>query len=366
MKKGLLLICLVTIGLLFLRKGPLTPQEVSTHLPQLIPKQKETIPEPHTGFLAVSLFIPYWNIPASDPHIPDIPKSQLATLIYFGVVPDKSGHIRTDEPGYTGLSRFSPFEHTSLLTIRMMDEPLTREILENTNKQKTLINEAAKLATTYAFEGILLDLEHSVLPTQKTTDLVTDFVQNFSQQMHSKNMSFTIALYGDSYYRPRPYDVAKIAPLVDHMYIMAYDFHKSYGEPGPNFPLHNSSEGKQLYAYSLEDMLADFTQDIQPSKITVLFGAYGYDWSVDDQNRPAKAATARPFTQISARFYPCSYPECTLTTDAASSETHIKYTDTTGQRHSLWTETIDSLTSKTDFLRTKGISQIGYWAYGYY
>lgn len=368
--KSLLLLCLVTISIvsfLLQRDATQDSQLPATTQRALTITAPKRAPEPHTGPFETSLFVPYWNVPTSKPNLPTVPSTRLSTLIYFGITPDETGRIRRDEPGFRTLSSFSAFNNRSLLTIRMMDESTNRLILEDHARQQTLLADAISIAHSYSFDGILLDLEHSVLPTSDTTNDITRFITSFSQATNASNLDFAIAIYGDTYYRIRPYDTKAIAPLIDQMYIMAYDFHKSYGEPGPNFPLNTHHDGLKRYAYSLEKMLADFTKHVPPAKISVLFGVYGYDWSVDDQNRPAKAATARPLSQIQARFYPkCPFSSCTIRTDPASTETNITYTDDSGQKHNLWSETLTSLATKTDFLRSQGVSQIGFWTYGYY
>jgi spore germination protein len=249
----------------------------------------------------------------------------------------------------------------------MMDEAENTDIFRDPDAQSSIIRESLDLVDAYHFDGILLDLEHSVLPTKDATDLITRFVTQFAQEAHARNLHFALALYGDSYYRARPYDVQKLGGLADSVYIMAYDLHKSYGEPGPNFPLNHSDGSSQRYGYSFKTMLADFTQDIPSEKIHILLGLYGYDWSVDDQNRPAKAATARTLSQIQGRFLPrCPFSSCTIFRDPVSTETRITYTDESGQKHTLWFEDLFSVQEKIKEARTYGISHVGFWAYGYY
>lgn len=330
-------------------------------------KSRESIPNitPFMGTQRGSYFIPYWNIPSDEPPLP-LGTLNENTLMYFGITPQGT-RIDESEPGYLNLTAFSKIPRNiyseRLLTLRMLDESENSTILKSTKEQQRLIDETLRIAKNYGFTGILLDLEHSVLPTKEVTRNISAFIKQFSQNARSESLTFSLTLYGDTYYRFRPYDVPEIAPHADEIYLMAYDFHKSYGEPGPNFPL---KQGEK-YGYSLENMLRDFTQDIPASKITVLFGLYGYDWSVDDQNRPAKAATARPLSQILTRFFPkCPLTDCTVYKDPTSSETHITYTDDTGQKHALWYEDVQSIETKIDLTRTFGIESVGFWTYGYY
>ena len=172
-----------------------------------------------------------------------------------------------------------------------------------------------------------------------------------------------MTIYGDTYYRQRPYDLKALDQYVDQFYIMAYDFHKSYGEPGPNFPL----KGKEIYGYDMEIMIRQLISDIDAQKLTILFGLFGYDWSVDDQNRPLKPAQSLTLRQIKNRFLEsCPFTPCSIQRDNLSAETSIQYADETGQKHVVWFEDETSVGEKVTFLNSNSISNIGYWAWGYY
>lgn len=180
-----------------------------------------------------------------------------------------------------------------------------------------------------------------------------------------------MTIYGDALYRVRPYDVKELSPHVDQIYIMAYDFHKSRGEPGPNFPLTRSprrrfgeagrseSEGghKKEYGYDFQTMIADFTQIVPREKITVLFGMYGYDWTLGAQGKPLKAATAVPLLEIDTGG---------AIINPNSKEKYIEYLDDEGYEHVLWYEDHESVNVKIDYLKTQGIGRVGYWVWGYF
>lgn len=172
-----------------------------------------------------------------------------------------------------------------------------------------------------------------------------------------------MTLYGDNFYRSRPYEVAKLAEIADEIMLMSYDFHKSFGEPGPNFPLN----GREKYGYDFKLMVSDFTQVVPPSKLSVIFGMFGYEWIVDDKGRPLKSATAVTLNQINDRYLPeCTLKDCKITRDNESAETTITFLDDQNRKHIIWYEDTESMALKEKFIQQHGISKIGYWAYGYY
>ncbi len=316
-----------------------------------------------------SIFIPYWKVTSfSEPVLPEtIKHKNVRNIIYFGVTSNEFGALDKSEPGFTNLAKFSEkatsITGRKLLTVRLMNEDITESLLSNTTYQEALINETLALSQQYNFDGLVIDLEHSVLPTKDTVAEISSFLELFATKTQAQDQYFAVALYGDTFYRQRPYDVEKIGSFSDEVLIMAYDFHKSYGEPGPNFPLF---KGK-AYSYDFATMINDFTKLIPAQKLTVLFGLFGYDWSVDDKNRPAKAGKALTLSNVEGALLPkCPALNCKKERDNFTHEMNISYTDNSGQRHSIWYEDILSLQAKTSYLSTKRVFSIGYWAYGYY
>ncbi len=293
--------------------------------------------------ISSSIFIPYWNIPSSSDDL-----SEYDRLIYFGVAPDSSGIMIAD----AGFKNIEPFiTNTSsrqqrLLTIRMLDDDVSLDILEDVSRQTSVIGQSVELANEYGFDGIVLDLELGVIPFEDSKDKITLFVERFADEVQHEDLTLSMTIYGDVFYRARPYDVAALANHLDHIYIMAYDFHKSRGEPGPNFPF-----------VQFKEMITDFTTIMSPEDITVVFGMYGYDWTLGKQGLPLKPAVAVPLNEID---------EDGAIVDPISAEKHILFTDNEGFDHELWYEDKESVEVKIDYLMEQGIGSVGYWVWGYF
>ncbi len=323
----------------------------------------------NTQPLQGSIFVPYWTAAKLGlPALPNVMKhGALKNLIYFGVTPDEDGALMTDEPGYKNLATFSKnaaaIQGKKLLTLRMLDEDNNEAILQNKDRQNKLIDETLALASQYTFDGLVVDLEHSVLPTSDTVTSISQFLENFAQKTHANNLTFAITIYGDTFYRQRPYDIKKIASFTDEILIMAYDMHKSYGEPGPNFPLTRGS----AFSYDFTTMINSFLEAVPSEKITVLFGLYGYDWTVDSKDRPRASAKAMTLSKIEESLLPrCAALHCDKKRDDSAKEMTIRYKDEEGAQHVLWYEDSLSIQSKVKFIQSKNVSSVGYWAYGYY
>ncbi len=305
-----------------------------------------------------SLFVPYWNVE-------DIQNTgQYDRLIYFGISVNENGVNREDQ-GFANIRNFSKqtADIPTLLTLRMLDSDINIAILENSDIQKKLAVEVADLAEEYDFAGVVLDLELSVIPFTNVKDQITGFISVLDSEFESRSLHFAVALYGDTYFRARPYDVKKISNKADEILIMAYDFHKSRGEPGPNYPFSNSEK----YGYDFKEMITDFTADAPPENITVIFGMYGYNWTLGKQGKPLKAATAFSLNDAQTMFYPkCNYVSCVVSRDNDSAEMKVTYVDNEGYKNESWFEDEESVEIKSEYLKEKGIGSISYWVRGYF
>ncbi len=305
------------------------------------------------------LFIPYWvkNI--------DIEKlDSYETLVYFGVAASEQGIDKQDD-GYKNLPLFlkSASGKKSYLTIRMLESKSNFAILKDQKLQDVLIAESLKLAKENGFKGILLNIEVSALPFTSLVDQITLFNKRFYTESKKYGLSYGITAYGDTFYRVRPFDIPALAKDIDQMYLMAYDFHKPKGNPGPNFPLH----GKATYGYDLETMIGRFLEYVPREKIVVVFGLYGYDWKVDENNIAQEMGIPKSLIEIKNNFVDsCTQVSCEWRRDTLSSETEVKYVAKDHTKHIIWFEDTESIERKQALLKQRGISSFAFWAYSYF
>ncbi len=305
-----------------------------------------------------SVFVPYWNIDDTEN------LAEYDSVIYFGISVNENGVNREDQ-GFANLQKFvdSTNDSKQYLTVRMLNTETNLAILESNEAQKQVIADVISVANEYGFEGVVLDLELSVIPFSNVKDNISLFISLFSDELQLQDLAFDVTLYGDTYYRGRPYDVEKIASKVDNILIMAYDFHKSRGEPGPNFPF----SGQKIYGYDFQQMISDFTKDVPSEKITVIFGMFGYDWTLGSQGLPLTSATAFTLADAQEGFIPtCEYSACNVIRDTESKEMKGSYIDDEDYKHEIWFEDEESVDIKTNYLKEQGIGAISYWTWGYW
>jgi len=314
-----------------------------------------------------SIFIPYWALPQSKEDIDAYDR-----LMYFGIGVDENG-AQKNEIGYKQLSEFQAvtkgYFGKKSLVIRMLDTENNTKILNNEKIQNTIILEINNLVNENGFTELALDLELSGLFNTDITNKVNLFVQKIYTLENRYYKHFSVIIYGDVFYRSRPFDIKSIGNNCDELMIMAYDFSKPYGEPGPNFPY----EDKEKWGYDFKEMIRDYTLQIVPEKLSVIFGMYGYNWTLNQQGTPLKRAETVTVNQIkkilnSKLSFDKAQDKQILNKSQIpnSKEKKIEYVDSENQKHVMWYEDEESAQVKIDYLKEKGVGSIGYWAYGYF
>lgn len=341
---------------IFLSNKSVPSKEVSKKpTPTLTKPQPQSIPQEKKNYL----FVPYWTMDNRA-----IDSKAFDSLIYFGIAPGSDG-IDKKDAGYKNISKFNREASPSaekLLAVVMTDQDMNTKVFDDKNLEDKIIKESIEIAKNNNFSGIVLDFELSALSFQSVIDKVNSLHADFYKQAHSSNLSFYSAILGDSYYRGKPYDIKFISKNSDKIIIMSYNFHKSQGSPGPNFPY----EGREIYGYDFKAMTDDFIKDAGIEKIVVAYGLFGYDWTVDEKSRAKKQASTFTLSQIKNKFIGKCSLNCSIQRDKASAETQIKYKDEEGNAHVVWFEDEESMNTKNEYLKTKGINQTAIWAYSYY
>lgn len=303
------------------------------------------------------IFVPYWTIDQ------DIKSTPYDKLLYFGIKADEHGLI-TDEDGYKNLEKFTQDSGSKkkLLTIRMLNTDTNLEILNSVSSQKKIIDQATILAKKYNFLGLVLDFETQGLPFESLVTKITKLHALFAKETHNQGLSFGTLLYGDTFYRVRPYDAASISKFVDRVYVMAYDFSKAKSDPGPNFPLSGADE----YGYDFKTMVSDFSKEVSREKLTIIFGMFGYDWKIDEKGRGKETAVSGTTLQFEKKLTTCiSDDSCKSSIDRNAQETKITYKENL-ENHIIWFEDNNSKEKKIIYLHSQHLNSVGDWAYGYF
>ena len=352
----LILVVLLGVGytIFFKSSPPPTPYNRLTTYPL-----QPTGASRHAPTSSRSIFVPYWAGEVSQED------RKYDMYYYFGIRPLADGTIE-NEAGLQNMPMMDKIpEKQKKLVIRMLDASITEAILQEKTVQKTFISQIQTIVSKNSFSGIVLDLEVSFTLQASKKEQITQFVQQICTKVKTDYRTCGVLVYGDATYRGRPYDLRALGKATDSILLMAYDFHKAGGEPGPNF----SFDDRQNYGYDFKQMISDTIALVTKDKVEVVFGMFGYDWTLNEQGMPLKGAEALSLNslKLKAESLRLKAESSNLKESINSArEKSFKYVDSEGLKHIVWYEDEESAAVKTKYLQSVGIGRVSYWAYNYY
>lgn len=141
------------------------------------------------------------------------------------------------------------------------DGKLLHKILSDTIVRNRLIQQVVDTLTFYKLNGINIDFEELI---EKTNGPLTSFQKKLYEELHQRNMLVSM----DVEPKNNDYDYPKLSSYNDYIVLMAYDESNNSTGPGP------ISAQKWI-----EDAVAWTAERIDPSKIILGVGGFGYNWA---------------------------------------------------------------------------------------
>src|ERR1019366_3511435 len=139
--------------------------------------------------------------------------------------------------------------------------PLLHKILSDSALQKKLIQQVADTLSYYQLSGINIDFEEL---SETTNDPLTEFQKKLYEKLHGRGMLVSM----DVEPKNNDYDYSKLSMYNDYIVLMAYDQSNNSTGPGP-------ISGQKW----IEDAVSWAAERIDPSKIILGVGGFGYDWA---------------------------------------------------------------------------------------
>jgi hypothetical protein len=189
----------------------------------------------------------------------------ITDVCYFAADVDSYGKL-VDIPRRQLLARYKGRVH---LVAFCSGRALTHFVIEpGSATRKQLVADLLKAAQD--FDGLQIDFEN--VPA-KDGDAFLSFLKELRAGLGNKVFSVALAAHSKKIAND-VYDYEKIAPLVDKIFVMAYDEHWSTSKPGPVASL---EWGRSIARYSLQTVGAD--------KIVMGVPFYGRTWGDERTNR---------------------------------------------------------------------------------
>lgn len=248
------------------------------------------------------------------------------------------------------------------------DVPLTH-IVDRDNRT-AWITEKVNLAKSQFMDGINLDIEQAVAKCspeyQALTELVKETTEAFHREIPGSQVSFDVA-WSPKCIDKRCYDYATIADSCDLLFVMSYDEQSQiWGDciAMANAPINQTLNGYDQY----------LNLQIDPKKLVMGVPWYGYDYPCLNLSQGGICA----ITKVPFRGAPCSdaagkqkpyswimkQVNGSLTGrlwDSEQQAPYFNYKDPKGQIHQVWFDDPESICSKANAVKSKGLRGIGMW-----
>ena len=187
--------------------------------------------------------------------------------------------------------------------------PVADALLANPRARQALVSSLVDLAKSRGYAGFILDFEDLSGPGLAA---YPSFVAQARAALHANGRELWVtAPFADD-----AWPTAQIGRLADAVVLMAYDEHWSTGDAGPL-----ASQGW------FQQGLADALKRLDPNKVIVALGSYGYDWP------KGKTAEAVSFHEAVLTSKEAGAP---IAFDRAALEPTYGYADDQGVAHTVW------------------------------
>jgi spore germination protein len=290
---------------------------------------------------------PYWG-----DDLGTVVWDRLSHIAIFGVELESDGSLsgthHWTEVAEQAVALGSEYDVRVHLCLIGFDEEIQGEVLPDASKRARAIGELVALVEAYGADGVNVDIES--MDSELAPWLVT-FIRELNAQVEDLYIATPAIDWLDAY------DYDQLAEASDGLFIMAYGYHWSGGDPGPNSPL---SGGAPWSRYAIDQTVEDYRDNGAPDdKIIVGLPLYGRNWPSVDQAVPGEATG-----EGSSVTWVGALEQAAKTGRHWDSVTSTPYTfpDAT---HQLWYDDLESLEDKIAWSLDQGLQGVGFWALTY-
>lgn len=223
------------------------------------------------------------------------------------------------------------------------DKVLLKSLMEDTNKQKVVMEDILRFLESRGFDGVNMDLEG--IDKAHGAQYV-NFIKTLKEKLGSRyTLSLSLpARTSATEWWYDGYDYKSLAEIADRIMIMAYDQHHNGGEPGP---VAGNDWVERVIKYLLPQ--------IPKEKFQLGLGIYGRDWPETGVGKAIYVQDARNLAAAKG---------IAIQKDETSGVSWFSYTDDSGVKHQVWFESRESAQAKMELVKKYQLSGVALWRLG--
>lgn len=325
-------------------------------------------------------FLPYWLLDKADKDYAE----HLTTLTYFGLTVQPDGTIQKytnpgeSEPGWYALQSgtVQPFLDKakadnltlSLLIFSGHEDAIAGLMTDPVPHAQMLMEEVTPVMRQYGFTDLNIDIE-SVIPEASSSarSNFTVFMRELRRIVDENKLgTITIDVSPTDLIRQRLINLEEVAPLVDSVVLMTYDYHYTGSAvTGPVAPVGGAGIEAE---FDIETGIQKALEFIPKTKVVLGVPLYGYEWE-STGNVPRTAVMPGSGLVISNRRIEQFLKECASCSaqlDAYGKESYLIYLNqATGMYHHVFFPDRQAMQEKINVANRYGLGGLALWALGY-
>ncbi len=267
----------------------------------------------------------------------------LSSLSPFWYSLNNDGTVSKKQGGHDeGVHKFSKEQDLLILPL-LNNHSENSDFLETQESRQTAAQNVLDLLIHRNYDGINVNLER-LPPWQR--DNYTDFIKDLSRLLRPRGYELAISVFPKvdfPYELHHVYDYRSLAPYIDSMVIMTYDYHWPGGSPGPIAPL---DWVRKNIEYAL--------QFVPARKIILGAANYGYDWPSSGRGTTIPAKNALNLARER---------EAEIIWDSQAHSHYFHYWSN-GEKHTVWFEDSQSFQYKKELALEYNLSGLAIWQLG--
>lgn len=364
----LLLITLLVASFVLLKKRSPTP--LSFFSPVMSPTTQVS---PSSAPIVYG-YLPYWTEKKAQF------SPALTHVSYFSLAIHSDGHIdgidgaKTSDAGARAISqgvleklRSSLPRTTQLeLTLTMMDQKEIPIFVATPGIAEATAQDLETILSHYPITGVNIDIEYIGEASQEQQETFATYLRDVSQRIKATHPAahLSIAIMADSADKPRLTNPSLIAGSVDHIIVMAYDYHQRGSlKSGPNAPLYASEDS--IFGRDILSSLKSIQAQVPSNKIILGIPFYGYQWGIEGNETTnftlPKTGKTMTYAQILSLL---QQPHVQRFFDPISLTPYITF-EQNGSTQQLFYEDAQSIQYKLELVSQAHLGGIALWALGF-
>jgi spore germination protein YaaH len=281
---------------------------------------------------------------------------------------------RSAEPGYNKLGSDALLDLTASTSAKyevvfaQFDPEIISAFLSSDAAQQKFLTSVDSILLAYPVSGINIDIEYAGTVTDPLRARFVAFMALLRNHLNQKYAGVTLSMdmFASAAGRYTIWDVEQLAPHVDYIVVMAYDFHRrSSVVAGPVAPLFG---GKEQWDSDISQYLQDFLAVVPSKKILLGVPFYGYEWQTTSRNAQAHTFPDSGSTASFERVQELLAQKNELTVqehwNEAALSPYLSYKEK-GEIYVVYYENSRSISYKLDYVNQLDLGGIAIWALGY-